>query len=152
MSAIAVECLLTHWRCASCDHTDIYTITRCYGKRVTVFVVAIATGDSLKYKLSVYGSFVWEIHVRHNKILCLSPYRVKSGKFGHTACRQKNFFEREFVRNYPFSFSFFFHFFSLTLSRGLFGHMSFCHFFSAGGTPDNTGEVSWSARLSIAAK
>ena len=45
------------------------TITRCYGKRVTVFVIAIAAGDSLKYQPLFYGSFVLgEIHVRYNKI------------------------------------------------------------------------------------
>ena len=35
------------------------TIASCYGKRVIVFVVAIAAGDSLK---------IWEIHVRYNNI------------------------------------------------------------------------------------
>ena len=43
-----------------------YTITCCYGKHVTVFSAAIAAGDSLKYQSFVYGSFVWEIHVRYN--------------------------------------------------------------------------------------
>ena len=33
---------------------------------MTVFVVAIAAGDSLKY-LFVYGSFVWEIQARYDK-------------------------------------------------------------------------------------
>ena len=39
-----------------------------YGKRVTVFAVTIAVGDSIKYQSFVYGSFVWEIHVRYDKI------------------------------------------------------------------------------------
>ena len=45
-----------------------YNITRCYGKHVAVIVVAVAPGDIIKYQSFVYGSFVWEIHVRYNKI------------------------------------------------------------------------------------
>ena len=43
-----------------------YNITPCYGKHVAVFNVAVATGDILKYQSFVYGSFEWEIRVRHN--------------------------------------------------------------------------------------
>ena len=74
MSAIAVERLLSpdvnepyaHQRCSSETQLIFLTITRCYGKRVTVFTVPIAAGDSVKYQSFVYGSFVWEIHVRYN--------------------------------------------------------------------------------------
>ena len=48
-----------------------YNITRCYGKHVAVFAIAVATGDIIKYQSFVYGSFVWEIHVRYNKT-CMS--------------------------------------------------------------------------------
>ena len=34
---------------------------------MTVFAVAVATGDIIKYQSFVYGSFVLEIHVRYNK-------------------------------------------------------------------------------------
>ena len=44
----------------------VYTITRCYGKLVTALDVDIGAGDSIKYQTFVYGSFVWEIHVRYN--------------------------------------------------------------------------------------
>ena len=33
---------------------------------MTVFAVAIAAGDIIKYQSFVYGSFVWGIHVRYN--------------------------------------------------------------------------------------
>ena len=33
---------------------------------MTVFAVAIAAGDIIKYQPFVYGSFVWAIHVRYN--------------------------------------------------------------------------------------
>ena len=33
---------------------------------MAVFPVAVATGDIIKYQSFVYGSFVWEIHVRYN--------------------------------------------------------------------------------------
>ena len=56
-----------HCRCASDERLIFYNITRCYGKRVTVFAVSIAAGDIIKYQSFVYGSFVWEIHVRYNK-------------------------------------------------------------------------------------
>ena len=36
-----------------------------------VFAAAIAAGDIIKYQSFVYGSFVWEIHVRYNKIIYL---------------------------------------------------------------------------------
>ena len=73
MSAIVVERLLT-WT----NRTPIgvahhmttlifYNISRCYGKHVAVFAVAVATGDIIKYQSFVYGSFVWGIHVRYNK-------------------------------------------------------------------------------------
>ena len=56
-----------HQRCATCDRPDIkYNITRCYGKHVAVFAVAVATGDIIKYQSFVYGSFVWKIQVRYN--------------------------------------------------------------------------------------
>ena len=45
-----------------------YNINRCYGKHVAVFAVAVAAGDFIKYQSFVYGSFVWEIHVRYNKV------------------------------------------------------------------------------------
>ena len=43
-----------------------YDITRCYGKHVAAFTVAVAMGDIIRYQSFVYGSFVWEIHVRYN--------------------------------------------------------------------------------------
>ena len=46
----------------------LYNITRCYGKHVATFAVAVAAGDIIKYQSFVYGSFVWEIHVRYNNI------------------------------------------------------------------------------------
>ena len=77
MSAIAVECLLT-WtnrtRIGVAHHVTaliFYNITRCYGKHVAVFAVAVAAGDIIKYQSFVYGSFVWGIHVRYNnKKIC----------------------------------------------------------------------------------
>ena len=33
---------------------------------MTLFAIAIAAGDIIKYQSFVYGSFVWEIHVRYN--------------------------------------------------------------------------------------
>ena len=75
MSAIAVERLVNepcaHWRCTSDKRLIFSTITRCYGKRVTVFPVAIAAGDRVKYQSFVYGCFVWEIQVRYNNKLHL---------------------------------------------------------------------------------
>ena len=62
-----------HCRRASDERLIFYNITRCYGKRVTVFTVAIAAGDIIKYQWFVYGSFVWEIHVRYNKDKYQSP-------------------------------------------------------------------------------
>ena len=47
---------------------------------MTVFVVAIAAGDSLKYQSFVYISFVWETHVRYNTMFYYMPstfYKVK---------------------------------------------------------------------------
>ena len=35
---------------------------------MAVFAVAVAPGDIIKYQSFVYGSFVWEIHVRYNKL------------------------------------------------------------------------------------
>ena len=35
---------------------------------MAVFPAAIATGDIVKYQSFVYGSFVWEIHLRYNNI------------------------------------------------------------------------------------
>ena len=58
-----------HCRRASDERLIFYNITRCYGKRVTVFAVAIAAGDIIKYQSFVYGSFVWGIHIRYNKII-----------------------------------------------------------------------------------
>ena len=92
MSAIAAERLLTwtnrrrilvaHHVTRHTERLIISTITRCYGKWVTLFATAIAVGDSLKYHSFVYGSFVWGIHVRYNNVNCfviwleriLSPY------------------------------------------------------------------------------
>ena len=59
-----------HCRCASDERLIFYNITRFYGKRVTVFAVAIAAGDIIKYHSFVYGSFVWEINVRYNNYKC----------------------------------------------------------------------------------
>ena len=66
MSAIAVERLLT-WtnrtRIGVAHHvTDLifYNITRCYGKHVAAFAVAVATGDILKYQSFVYKILYWE--------------------------------------------------------------------------------------------
>ena len=56
-----------HCRCASDERQIFYNITRCYGKQVTVFAVAKAARDIIEYQSFVYGSFVWEIHVRYNK-------------------------------------------------------------------------------------
>ena len=76
MTAIAVERLLT-WmnrtRIGVAHHVTaliFYNITRCYGKQVAVFAVAVATGDIIKYQSFVYGSFVWGIHVRYNNLIC----------------------------------------------------------------------------------
>ena len=63
-----------HCRCASDERLIFYNITRCYGKRVTVFIVAIAAGDIIKYQSFVYGSFVWEIHMRYNKLQYILLY------------------------------------------------------------------------------
>ena len=72
MSAIAVERLLSpdvnETLRASDERLIILTINRCYGKRVKVFCVPIAAGDSVKYQSFFYGSFVWEIHVRYNNL------------------------------------------------------------------------------------
>ena len=35
---------------------------------MAVFAIAVAPGDIIKYQSFVYGSFVWEIHVRYNKL------------------------------------------------------------------------------------
>ena len=56
-----------HQLCPSEEQLIFLTITCCYGKQVTVFAVAIAAGDSVKYQSFFYGSFVLEIHVRYNK-------------------------------------------------------------------------------------
>ena len=37
---------------------------------MTALDVDIGAGDSIKYQTFVYGSFVWEIHVRYN-IFCI---------------------------------------------------------------------------------
>ena len=73
MSAIVVERLLkrtNRTRIGVVHHvTDLifYNIIRCYGKRVAVLAVAVATGNIIKYQSFVDGSFVWGIHVRYNK-------------------------------------------------------------------------------------
>ena len=75
-----------HCRCASDDRLIFYNITRCYGKPVTVFAVAIAAGDIIKYQSFLYGSFVWEIHVRYNKNLyqsCCVLFRKIVGHLGN---------------------------------------------------------------------
>ena len=75
MSAIAVERLLTctnRTRIGVAQHVTaviFYNINRCYGKHVAVFADAVATGDIIKYQSFVYGSFIWEIHVRYNNII-----------------------------------------------------------------------------------
>ena len=51
-----------------------YNITRCYGKHVAAFAVAVATGDIIKYQSFVYGSFVWGIHVRYNNTAYICTY------------------------------------------------------------------------------
>ena len=56
-----------HQFCKSDERLIFSTITRFYGKRLTVFAVALAAGDSVKYQWLVYGSFVREIQVRYNK-------------------------------------------------------------------------------------
>ena len=43
---------------------------------MTVFAVAIAAGDIIKYQSFVYGSFVWEINVRYNNIKLLTYVEV----------------------------------------------------------------------------
>ena len=64
MSAIAVERLLmrtNRTRIVVAHHVNaliFYNITRCYGKHVAVFTVAVAAGDIIKYQSFVYGSFV----------------------------------------------------------------------------------------------
>ena len=79
MSAIAVKRLLTRtnrMRIGVAHHVTaliFYNITRCYGKHVAVFAIAVAMGD-LKYQSFVYGSFVWGIHVRYNKRI-YDPYK-----------------------------------------------------------------------------
>ena len=51
---------------------------------MTVFSVPKAAGYSVKYHLFVYGSFVWEIHVRYNKWIyfvdenSMDPYQLAS--------------------------------------------------------------------------
>ena len=67
-----------HRRCASDERLIFYNITRCYGKRVTVFAVAIAAGDIIKYQPFVYGSFVWRIHVRYNNIEISTGYNPRT--------------------------------------------------------------------------
>ena len=73
MSAIAVECPLTwtnRMHIGVAHHVTaliFYNITRCYDKHVAVIAVAVAAGDIIKYLSFVFGSFVWEIHVRYNK-------------------------------------------------------------------------------------
>ena len=75
MSPIAVERLLTltkRTRIGVAHHVTaliFYNITRCYGKHVAVFAVAVAADDIIKYQLFVYGSFVWGIHVRYNNYI-----------------------------------------------------------------------------------
>ena len=56
-----------HCRCSSGERLIFYNIIRCYGKRVTVFAIAIAADDIIKYQPFVYGSFGRGIHVRYNK-------------------------------------------------------------------------------------
>ena len=52
----------------------LYNITRCYGKHVAVFTVAVAAGDIIKYQSFVYGSFVWGIHVRYNNAIYMKDF------------------------------------------------------------------------------
>ena len=44
---------------------------------MAVFAVAVAAGDIIKYQSFVYGSFVWGIHVRYNKI----KYQIHRGSY-----------------------------------------------------------------------
>ena len=69
-----------------------YNITRCYGKHVAVFAVAVAAGAIIKYQSFVYGSFVWGMHVRYNKIGILSGENVYIISAGNSilAHRQAN--------------------------------------------------------------
>ena len=82
MSAIAVELLLTWTNRMSISITHhvtaliFYNITCCYGKHVALFAVVVATGDIIKYQSFVYGSFVWEIHVRYDNITCVHLLEV----------------------------------------------------------------------------
>ena len=72
MSAIAAERLLmrtNRTRMGVGHHVTaliFYNITHCYGKHVAVFPFAVARGDIIKYRSFVYGSFVWEIHMRYS--------------------------------------------------------------------------------------
>ena len=43
---------------------------------MAVFAVAVAPGDIIKYQSFVYGSFVWEIHVRYNNAKYMDPDRT----------------------------------------------------------------------------
>ena len=88
ISAIAVRRLLT-WTNRTLigvvHHVTaliFYNITRCYGKHVAVFAVAVATGDIIKYQSFIYGSFVWGIQVRYNN----SNYAPNFGKVEGAYC------------------------------------------------------------------
>ena len=76
MSAIAVERERTvHAHDVSA--MIFHNITRCYGKHASVFAVAVATGDIIKYQSFNYGSFVWEMHVRYNKVIYYHIYDLE---------------------------------------------------------------------------
>ena len=68
-----------------------YNITRCYGKHVAVFAVAVATGDIIKYQSFVYGNFVWEIHVRYNNIKYQGGHMMSNADARTVCSRQETF-------------------------------------------------------------
>ena len=100
MSAIAVERLLTRTyrtRIGVAHHVTaliFYDITRCYGKHVAAFAVAIAAGDIIKYQSFIYGSFVWGIHVRFINILYVSRYLRLSFLIVSTIQKEIIYFEQ----------------------------------------------------------
>ena len=63
-----------HRRCAWDERLIFYNITRCYGKRVKVFAVAIAAGDISRSSMEVlYGEFTWGI-IKINIIFSLDTW------------------------------------------------------------------------------
>ena len=68
-----------------------YNITRCYGKHVAVFTVAVAAGDIIKYQSFIYGSFVWGIHVRYNNIKYQGGHMMRNADARTVRSRQETF-------------------------------------------------------------